>query len=64
MNDLIQKLRAFTKDRDWEKYHSPKTLMALSVEVGEIVELFQWMKEEQSKKLNKKDDRKTQRRDW
>lgn len=53
MEDLIHKLRAFAKDRDWEQFHSPKNLaMALSVEVAEIVELFQWMTEEQSKKLS------------
>ncbi len=53
MEDLIHKLRAFAKERDWERFHSPKNLaMALSVEVSEIVELFQWMTEEQSKKLS------------
>ncbi len=55
LEELVHKLRAFAKKRDWEKYHSPKNLaMALSVEVAEIVELFQWMTEEGSKKLNKK----------
>ena len=55
MENLINKLRAFTKERGWEKFHSPKNLaMALSVEVAEVVELFQWMTEEESKKLNKK----------
>ncbi|MBI5025425.1 MAG: nucleotide pyrophosphohydrolase [Nitrospirae bacterium] len=53
MEELIHKLRAFAKERDWEQFHSPKNLaMALSVEVAEIVELFQWMTEEQSKKLS------------
>ena len=53
MEDLIYKLRTFAKERDWEQFHSPKNLtMALSVEVSEIVELFQWMTEEQSKKLS------------
>lgn len=52
MEDLINKLIAFAKERDWEQFHSPKNLaMALSVEVSEIVELFQWMTEEQSKEL-------------
>ncbi len=54
LEELVHKLRAFAKKRDWEKYHSPKNLaMALSVEVAEIVELFQWMTEKQSRKLNK-----------
>ena len=53
MDDLIQKLRDFVRERDWEQFHSPKNLaMALSVEVAEIVEMFQWMTEEQSRNLN------------
>jgi len=37
------KLREFAKVRDWEKFHSPKNLsMALSVEVAELVQIFQW----------------------
>ncbi|BCB95766.1 nucleotide pyrophosphohydrolase [Dissulfurispira thermophila] len=53
MQGLIQKLRHFAKERDWDKFHSPKNLaMSLSVEVSEIVELFQWMSEEESYNLN------------
>jgi NTP pyrophosphatase (non-canonical NTP hydrolase) len=55
MEELTKKLRAFAKKRDWDRFHSPKNLaMALSVEVAEVVELFQWMTEEESKMLNKK----------
>jgi NTP pyrophosphatase (non-canonical NTP hydrolase) len=53
MDDLIQKLRDFVRERDWEQFHSPKNLaMALSVEVAEVVEMFQWMTEEQSRNLS------------
>jgi dCTP diphosphatase len=53
MKKLIQELRKFAEKRDWEQYHSPKNLsMALSVEVSEIVELFQWATEEQSRNLD------------
>jgi dCTP diphosphatase len=49
---LIEDIKAFNRERDWEKYHSPKNLsMALSVEVAEIVEVFQWLTEEQSRHL-------------
>ena len=52
MEDLRTAIGAFIAERDWEKFHSPKNLaMALSVEVGEIVEHFQWLTEEQSQKL-------------
>jgi len=43
-------LQKFADERDWQQYHSPKNLaMALTVEVGELVEVFQWLTEEQSK---------------
>ena len=52
MKDLRDAIRAFIEERDWEQFHSPKNLaMALSVEVAEIVEHFQWLTEEQSQNL-------------
>jgi NTP pyrophosphatase (non-canonical NTP hydrolase) len=43
MNDLRNAIEAFIEERDWEQFHSPKNLaMALSVEVAEVVEHFQW----------------------
>lgn len=42
--DLRQRTRAFAAARDWEQYHTPKNLaMALSVEVAELAEHFQWL---------------------
>lgn len=50
---LKAKLQAFADERDWDQYHSPKNLsMALSVEASELVECFQWLTEDQSKKLS------------
>ena len=50
---LQNKLAVFAKERDWDQFHSPKNLvMALTSEVGELNELFQWLTEEQSKNLN------------
>jgi len=52
LDDLRSAIDAFIRERDWEQFHSPKNLaMALSVEVAEIVEHFQWLTEEQSKNL-------------
>jgi len=49
---LRERLRKFTAERDWDQFHSPKNLaMALSVEVAELVEHFQWLTEEASTKL-------------
>lgn len=57
MENKIEKLkvvvREFTKERDWEKFHSPKNLiMSLFKEIGELSEIFQWKKEELSFKNN------------
>ena len=52
MEDLRETIRMFIEERDWEQFHSPKNLaMALSVEVAEIVEHFQWLTEEESRNL-------------
>ncbi|MCJ7715482.1 MAG: nucleotide pyrophosphohydrolase [Anaerolineales bacterium] len=48
MKDLKAQIKEFIQARDWEQYHAPKNLaMALSAEVAEIVEIFQWKKEDQ-----------------
>ena len=50
---LIQRIRQFARDRDWEQYHSPKNLaMGVSVEAAELVEIFQWLTEDESKNLD------------
>jgi dCTP diphosphatase len=52
-NDAIG---AFIRERDWEQFHSPKNLaMALSVEVSEVVEHFQWLTQEESQNLPPKE---------
>ncbi len=46
LENLKTKLRKFSKDRDWEKFHSPKNIaIALSVEASELLEIFQWSKD-------------------
>lgn len=40
---LRQDIDRFSEARDWGKFHTPKNLsMALSVEVAELMEIFQW----------------------
>jgi dCTP diphosphatase len=47
-----ERLRAFAAERDWERYHTPKNLvMAMSVEMAELVEHFQWLTPEESDRL-------------
>ena len=44
LNRLATRLQAFAQERDWEQFHTPKNLaIALSVEAGELLELFQWL---------------------
>ncbi len=55
MENLVKELREFAKERDWDQYHSPKNLaIALSVEVAEILEHFQWLTQEETKNLDTK----------
>ena len=52
MENLLKIIRQFNEERDWEQYHSPKNLaMALSVEVAEVVEHFQWLNQTQSRSV-------------
>ena len=52
LDQLRDALRAFTAARDWDRFHSPKNLaMALSVEAAELLEVFQWMSEADSRNL-------------
>lgn len=49
---LKEKVGRFVRERAWEKYHNPKDLaVAISVEAGELLELFQWMKESEVAKI-------------
>jgi NTP pyrophosphatase (non-canonical NTP hydrolase) len=46
---LRAKLHEFSRERDWEQFHTPKNLsMALAGEVGELLEIFQWLTPEQA----------------
>ena len=52
LDALKATLQKFIHARNWEQYHSPKNLaMALTGEVGELVEIFQWLTEEQSRSV-------------
>ncbi len=53
LKELMINIRAFAQRRDWDQFHSPKNLaMALSVEVAEVVEHFQWLTPEESNSLS------------
>lgn len=47
--DLTKRLLDLYEERDWAQFHSPKNLaINLGVEVGELMEHFRWLTEEQS----------------
>ncbi len=49
LKKIIEKQHQVVSERDWDKFHTPKNLvMALSGEVGELTELFQWLSDEES----------------
>ena len=46
LKDAIER---FAEARDWKQFHDPKNLvMALASEVGELIEHFRWLNNEQS----------------
>lgn len=53
LDSVRETLRAFTRERDWDQFHSLKNLaMSLAGEVGEVCEHFQWLDDEQSHNLD------------
>jgi NTP pyrophosphatase (non-canonical NTP hydrolase) len=57
---LQARLHAFALARHWQRYHSPKNLaMSLAIEVGELLECFQWLTDEQARKLKHRQEKMT-----
>ncbi len=49
---IRQRLASFAQARNWDQFHSPKNLsMALAAEAAELLEIFQWLTDEQSKEI-------------
>ena len=41
--ETINRIRAFTTDRDWDQFHSPSNLAkSICIEAAELLECFQW----------------------
>lgn len=44
--ETIERIRKFSKDRDWDQFHSPANLAkSISIEANELLECFQWSDE-------------------
>ncbi len=52
LSDLQARVNHFIDERDWRSFHNPKNLaLSISIESAELIEHFQWLTIEQSKKL-------------
>ncbi len=52
MESLKKKIELFNKERDWEKYHTPKNLaIGLHVDASELLEIFLWLSSKESQDL-------------
>ena len=52
LDELTTRLHAIRDHNDWKRFHRPKNLaMAASVEMAELVEIFQWLSEDESRQL-------------
>jgi NTP pyrophosphatase (non-canonical NTP hydrolase) len=50
IESITAQLVAFRDARDWEQFHNPKDLaIAISAEVGELLECFLWKNAEEAK---------------
>jgi len=51
LDELIVIIRDFVRERDWEQYNKPSALaVSASIEMGELLELFQWKTDEDVEK--------------
>ena len=40
---ILEELRAFVAERDWQKFHEPENLAkSISIEAAELLECYQW----------------------
>jgi NTP pyrophosphatase (non-canonical NTP hydrolase) len=54
MQKIQERIQKFSDDRNWNSHHNPKNLvMALTGEVGELNEIFQWLDFDESLDLPK-----------
>ena len=43
MEVLMQEIKQFNEERNWDQFHSPENLAkSISIEAGELLECFQW----------------------
>lgn len=64
LDALAARLADFARRRDWERFHNPRNLAAaLSVEAAELLEVFQWLTDEEAAAVMDDPDRAAALRD-
>jgi len=57
IEEIIEALKKFRDERDWEQFHNPKDLaIAVSIEANELLELFLWKNAEDANREKVKDE--------
>ena len=57
LEDLMALIKKFVQERDWEGFQKPSSLaMSAAIEVGELLERFQWLTHDEIAELLKNDD--------
>ncbi len=56
LSQNLRRILEFRKQREWEQFHLPKNLaISLSLEAAEVLELFQWTKDNRLPRDKKKE---------
>ncbi|MDP4150800.1 MAG: nucleotide pyrophosphohydrolase [Bacteroidota bacterium] len=57
IDQIVARLIEFRDARDWDQFHNPKDLaLAISVEAGELLELFLWKGPEEANREKVKEE--------
>jgi len=57
IKEIASRLLKFREERDWGQFHSPKNLaISISLEAAELLEHFQWVRENEPLVLEKKQE--------
>lgn len=57
IKEIRDKIAKFVDERNWNTSHNPKNLaMSIGIEAAELMEIFQWLSNEDALNINKTDE--------
>ncbi len=57
LEDILNELRGFVAEREWEQFHDPKNLaMAIASEAGELLAEYRWVSNAEADDYSKRDE--------